>query len=163
MSGFPDSSFDPSHPALMFEAAKNLSQSEFHIFAETIGLSTESCKCHACINDNPRDCYTETEAPLWCCIHVIQPRSEQLTRPEDFQVGMHLYVGIPGQRQYMAIVRELTPEMVVLDIASIISLKNGYLNFEPFNGHWIEGTAIQCFFGISNPQIFRIPAFLIKR
>jgi hypothetical protein len=76
---------------------------------------------------------------------------------------MHLYGGVSGNLPYMVIVREITPEMTVLEIASIISLKNGYLKFEPFNGHWSEGTAIQYIFGRSNTQIFRIPAFLVER
>jgi len=163
MSCFADSSFDSSHPALIFDAARNLDSMEFERLAACIGLSLESCQCHDCINDNPSECYTRTEAPLWCCIDTIQLDSAKCTRPKHFQIGMHLYMGIPGERQYMVIVRELTPVMAVLEFVSIISLENGYLKFEPFNGNPREGTAIKYTFGSSSPKIFTIPAFLIKR
>ena len=155
---------NPSQIALMFEVAKNLNQIEFDELAKGIGLGTEPCKCLSCWdNDKPANCYTKSGTPLWCAIDVIQRPSEQRTRLEHFKIGMVLYVGFPGEKQYMAIVRELTPEMTVLEIVSIISLKDGYLIFEPFNGNPREGTTIEHIFGESDNEIFPIPAFLVKR
>jgi hypothetical protein len=76
---------------------------------------------------------------------------------------MVLYVGIIGQKQCMVIVRELTPEMTVLEIVSIISLEDGNLIFGPSNENPRHGTIINYFFGTDDYQIFPIPAFLIKR
>ncbi len=157
------SASNSSQIALMFEDAKRQNQIEFDKFVKVFGLGTESCKCSSCFSDNPENCYTKSGAALWCAIDVIQPCSEQLTRPENFQIGMVLYVGISGEKQYMGIVRELTPEMAVLEIVSIISLNNGYLIFEPFNGNPREGTIIEHIFGKSDIEIFPIPSFLVKR
>jgi hypothetical protein len=147
---------------LKLKYAKNLNQTDFDKLAESVGLGIESCTCLSCINDNPGNCYTKSGAPLWCTIDVIQRCSEQLTR-EHFKINMVLYLGIIGEKQYMVIVRELTSEMVVLEFVSIISLKDGYLIFEPFNGNPRKGTTINYFFGTDDYQIFPIPAFLIKR
>lgn len=156
------SASNSSQIALMFEDAKRQNQIEFDKFVKVFGLGTESCKCSSCFSDNPENCYTKSGAPLWCIINDIQRCPKQLTR-EHFQTGMVLYVGFPGEKQYMAIVKELTPEMAMLEIVSIISLKNGYLIFEPFNGNPREGSTIEHIFGKSDIEIFPIPSFLVKR
>jgi hypothetical protein len=61
---------NPSQIALMFEAAKNLNQIEFDKFVKGFGLGTESCKCSSCFNDNPKNCYTKSGAPLMLFNHV---------------------------------------------------------------------------------------------
>jgi hypothetical protein len=144
---------------LKVKYAKDLSETDFSEFVKKFVLGVESCTCLSCTNDNPGKCHAKSKSPLWCVIDCIQPYSKELKEFKDFNINMLLYLGFFGERPFMGIVRELTPEMATIDILSFIDLEDGYLIIKPLR----NGSAINYFFGTDGYQIFPIPAFLIKR
>jgi hypothetical protein len=148
---------------LKVKYAKDLNETDFSEFVKKFGLGVESCTCHFCTNDNPGECHAKSKSPIGCIIDCIQPYSKQLKEFKDFNINMLLYLGIIGEKPFMGIVRELTPEMATIDILSFIDLEDGNLIIQSLIGNPRKGTSINYFFGDDLCQIFPIPAFLIKR